>query len=263
MTVPAYLPYYVLIGSIGIIAAVLFGLNQALVRANWQISERRRAIRTTAAVLIGWFALAVVLASLGVYRGASDRLPTIPFGILLPILIGSLLIRRSPALSRLIDAVPQPWIVAVQLYRALGVMFLVLYASNRLPGLFAWPAGAGDVAVGLLAPMVALAFVRNPQRHSGTVLMWNVFGIADLIVAVGTGFLTSPSPFQLFAFDHPNELISAFPLVLVPTFLVPTFLVPLSVLLHFASLTKLGRAAAKPMTSLDCEPTTGERCRHA
>ena len=47
-----------------------------------------------------------------------------------------------------------------------------------------------------------------------------------------TGFLTSPSAFQLFAFDLPNELISQFPLVLIPVFLVP-----LSVLLHLASLT--------------------------
>jgi hypothetical protein len=38
----------------------------------------------------------------------------------------------------------------------------------------------------------------------------------------------------LFAFEAPNELIGAFPLVLVPVYLVP-----MSVLLHFASLRKL------------------------
>lgn len=264
MTVPTYLPYYVLIGSTGIIAAVLIGLNLALVRANWQESERRSAIRRTTAVLIGWFALAVVLASFGVYRGASDRLPTIPFGVLLPILIGSVLIWRSPAFSRLIEAVPQPWLIAVQLYRALGVIFLVLYSSDKLPGLFAWPAGAGDIAVGLLAPVVALAYARDPHAHSRTVSMWNLFGIGDLVVAVGTGFLTSPSPFQFFAFEHPNELISVFPLVLIPTFLVP-----LSVLLHLISLTKLGRATAEPKTAIECDSvspdalTTRQGPRHA
>jgi hypothetical protein len=102
--------------------------------------------------------------------------------------------------------------------------------------------------VGLLAPAVALAFAHDPRGHSRTVALWNMFGIADLIVAVGTGFLTSPSPFQMLALDRPNELISAFPLVLVPTFLVP-----LSVLLHLASLTKLGRDDAKIGTGLDCD----------
>jgi hypothetical protein len=59
-----------------------------------------------------------------------------------------------------------------------------------------------------------------------------------LVVAVTAGLLTSPSPLQLFAFDLPSELVSRFPLVLVPVFLVPV-----SVLLHLASLTKLRRNA--------------------
>ncbi|MBS0151374.1 MAG: hypothetical protein JSR31_10570 [Nitrospira sp.] len=50
------------------------------------------------------------------------------------------------------------------------------------------------------------------------------------------GFATSPSPVQLAALDHPNELITAFPLVLIPTYLVP-----ISVLLHLVSMAKLRR----------------------
>ena len=69
---------------------------------------------------------------------------------------------------------------------------------------------------------------------------WNLLGIADLIVAVATGFLTSPSRFQMFALGAPNELIAAFPLVMIPVFLVP-----LSILLHLASLEKLRRTEAK------------------
>jgi len=38
--------------------------------------------------------------------------------------------------------------VGVQVYRALGLIFLVLYAGGYLPGLFAWPAGVGDILVG-------------------------------------------------------------------------------------------------------------------
>lgn len=67
-------------------------------------------------------------------------------------------------------------------------------------------------------------------------MTWNAFGLLDLVVAVGTGFLTSPSPLQLLSLQSPNELISAFPLVMVPVFAVP-----LSVLLHVASLAKRAR----------------------
>ncbi len=239
MATPAYLSYYILGSGIGIVAAVIFGVDLALKRASWPEGERRRMVKATVVALVGWFGIAAVLAYFGAYEGAPGRLPTIQYGIVLPILIGGFLIWRSPAVSRLIDAVPQQWVVAVQLYRALGVIFLVLYASSKLPALFAWPAGGGDVTIGLLAPVVARAYSRDPQRHSRTVLLWNLFGISDLIVAVGTGFLTSPSPLQLFAFGHPNELISAYPLVMVPTFAVP-----LAILLHVTSMIKLAKAAA-------------------
>ena len=131
---------------------------------------------------------------------------------------------------------PQHWLIGVQLYRALGVIFLILYGTGKLPGAFAWPAGLGDTLVGILAPVVAVAYARAPHKNADLVSAWNLFGLADLVVAVTAGFLTSPSPFQLFAFDLPSELVSQFPLVLVPVFLVPV-----SVLLHLASLTKLRR----------------------
>jgi hypothetical protein len=136
--------------------------------------------------------------------------------------------------------VPRQWVIAVQVYRVEGVIFLILYASNLLPGMFAVPAGAGDVAVGLLALAIGIDISGRQQIRSRTVLLWNLFRIADLIVALATGFLTSPSTFQRFSFDHPNELISVFPLVLIPTFLVP-----LAIVLHIISLVQLGRATAQ------------------
>ena len=76
----------------------------------------------------------------------------------------------------MIAAVPQQWIVGVQLYRALGAIFLILYAAGKLPGLFAWPAGIGDIAIGFLAPVVGLAYARAPHKAAGVVAAWNVFG---------------------------------------------------------------------------------------
>jgi hypothetical protein len=46
-------------------------------------------------------------------------------------------------------------------------------------------------------------------------------------------------PFPLVAFDLPSELVTRFPLVLIPVFGVPV-----CILLHFASLMKLRRASA-------------------
>ena len=251
MNVPAYLPYYVLAGSVAMTAAILAGLRQALVRGNWPAPGRDRVTRVSTLALTGWLGAAIAFALLGVYRAASDRLPTIHYGILVPLLIGGVLFWRSTTVERLLDAVPQSWLVGVQTYRALGGIFLILYGTGKLPGLFAWPAGLGDVLVGVLAPVVAIAHARGPRENGDVVAAWNIFGLLDLLVAVTTGLLTSPSPLQRFAFDLPNELISAFPLVLVPTYLVPA-----SVLLHLTSLAKLHRIARQADAQRSKSPTS-------
>lgn len=245
MSIPTYLPSYVLASSALIIGALLLGLCRSLKQTTWSSQDKRRTLIAAAAVLIGWFALSATLGMLEVYEAFADRVPTIQYGILLPILLGGVVMARSSAVGRVLDAVPLQWLTGVQLYRALGGIFLVLYGAGQLPGLFAWPAGLGDVLVGVLAPVVAIAYARGPGENSDLVAAWNIFGLADLIVAVACGFATSPSPVQLAAFDHPNELITAFPLVLIPTYLVPV-----SILLHLVSLAKLRRMVRYPDVQL-------------
>jgi hypothetical protein len=238
MNAPNYVTYYMLGSSIGIIAIVLAGLRVAVARARWEDSQRIATLRTATALLVLWFGVALALSSAEVFRGATDRPPTIEFGIFVPIVIGLAWLWRSTTAMRLIDAIPQSWLVAIQFYRVLGVIFLLMNAQGRMPSLFALPAGSGDVAVGLLAPVVAIAYARGVAGREVLVRGWNLLGLADLTVAITTGFLTAPSPFQMFSLNAPNDLISAYPLVLVPVFGVP-----LAALLHVASLVKLSRDA--------------------
>jgi len=236
MTIPAYLPYFVFAGTAATLIAILYGLNRALVDAAWPASERTRAFRVSAVILLGWLALSIALAAMGAYHVDASAIPTIQYGIALPILIGILLIWRSETARRILDAVPQPWLVGVQLYRALGVIFLILYASGKLPAFFAWPAGIGDIAIGLLAPVVGLAYARAPSATVGLVRAWNVFGILDLVVALATGFMTAPSLIQPIQVEPNSDLMTVLPMVLIPVYLVP-----LSIVLHLASLAKVHR----------------------
>jgi len=235
-SVPGYLFPYILSGNLVVVATVLFGLYRALKRAGWPAEDRRQAFGSVKALLVSWFFAALLPSWFGFYGGKPSRIPTIQYGLLIPIIAGVALFWLWPALRRVIKAVPQEWMVGVQFYRTMGLIFLVLHAEGRAPGLFAWPAGVGDITVGLLAPLIGVAYARRWHHAAGLVRVWNLLGIADLIVAVTTGFLTSPSPVQMFAFDTPNQLIGIFPLVMIPVFLVP-----LSILLHLASLWKLRR----------------------
>jgi len=213
---------------------MLFGVYRALSRAGLPVRDRSRTFWSISALLVTWFFAALLLSWSGFYQGSPFRIPTIPVGLLIPIAAGVVLFWRWPLLRRIVEAVPQSWIVSVQAYRVEGLIFLTLYAGGWLPSAFAWPAGVGDVIVGLLAPVVGVAYLRGVRGSTGSLWAWNLLGIADLVVAVTTGFLTSPSPLQLLALDRPNELVTSFPLAMIPVFLVP-----LSVLLHLASWQKL------------------------
>ena len=240
MTAPAYLPVLVLGMSILMIAATLYGLNRALLRASWPDGHRLWVLRGAAALLIAWFAISLALALVGAFEGVPGRPPTIQYGFLVPVAIAALLLWRSDTVGRIIDAVPQQWLIGVQATRALGATFLVLYASGLMPGLFAFPAGLGDLAVAGLAPAVAYAAASDPHGSARRIAAWNLLGIADFIVAFAAGIATGNSPLQIAAFDNPNALIDIYPLVLIPVFLVPLWTI-----LHIVSLTKLRRAAAQ------------------
>ena len=116
--------------------------------------------------------------------------------------------------------------------------------QGRVPALWALPAGLGDVFVGVTAPWVARGLDRPGGRRRA--IAWTLFGMADLIVAVALGVMTNPGPTQVF-YPTPNaELLTQYPLALVPTFLVP-----LAFTLHVASLLQLtsGRWRAAERTN--------------
>src|SRR6478752_6631971 len=131
------------------------------------------------------------------------------------------------------------WLVAAQVYRVAGGIFLVLWADGRLPWQFALPAGIGDVATGSVAVVVAALLAQNAIGARRATYAWCLFGIADLVVAVTMGAMTSPGRAHLLAFEAPNLLVASYPLVMVPTFAVP-----LALMLHGLVLWRLRRGAA-------------------
>jgi hypothetical protein len=237
MAADVLVAYFALGGSFVIVPALLLGLRRALERADWPARERAETLRTASVILVAWFGVALVLSWMEFFRGAPGRIPAVELGIFIPFIVGRIALWRATRLTRIIDIVPQSWLVGVQVYRIVGLVFVVLWGFGKLPGSFALPAGLGDFLVGILAPVVAVLYARGVPRKASLVRTWNVLGILDLVVAVTTGFLTSPSPIQMLALETPNVLISAFPLVMIPVFAVPV-----SILLHLASLTKLQRA---------------------
>jgi len=135
-----------------------------------------------------------------------------------------------------LDAMPASWLVGLQVYRILGGIFLVGWARGAIPGIFALPAGIGDVTTGLLALPVAYLLASRNRDGVRPAIAWNIFGLLDFAIAVGIGLATAPGPLQVIVPSIPNTGVGLYPTVLIPAFAVPS-----SILLHVLSLRQLRR----------------------
>ena len=185
-----------------------------------------------------WFAVAWSAAIHGAFRTGTS-LPLLPVAIWLPLIIGVPLLLLSKRIGEVLDAMPATWLVALQLYRVFGCWALVAGLRGVLTGLLGWPAGIGDLLTGLFALPVAIAVVTGTAQGRRAAIMWNMFGLADFVVAITMGAITSPGPFQLIVPDVPSiGATGAYPDVLTPAFVVPC-----GALLHALSLRQLYRRA--------------------
>jgi hypothetical protein len=192
--------------------------------------------RVVAGVVVGWAALVFLLGARGAFAAHADRFdPWVVLGIVVPVLLGVLLFSTVPSLRRLAGTLPTPWLIGLQIYRVVGFTFVVAAWQGRIPFEFALPAGLGDFAIGVLAPLVALSLARGRRGSHALAVAWNLAGIADLVVAVTLGVLTSPTTIQVLALGHANAEVTRFPFVLIPAFAVPA-----SLLLHVLTLWRLG-----------------------
>ena len=119
-------------------------------------------------------------------------------------------------------------LVAIHVWRVVGVVFLWGVSQGILPPAFGIPAGVGDILIGVTAiPFVY--FLRKGFSWSKYALtVWSVLGIADLVNAVSLGLITS-SEFGI-------STMATFPWILVPAVGVPLVL-----MLHGTTLYRLRR----------------------
>jgi hypothetical protein len=186
-------------------------------------ARQSRWIIGSAVVAAAW------LVGVSLLAGGNDVLPPrIPVALGATLLAGYLLL-LSPTFRRIIAAVPQHWLIGIQVFRILGAVWLVRYFAGGLPGLFALPAGIGDVTTGLLAAFVAYAWYSGKPYARTAAIAWNIFGMADLVNAAVLGTLTNGGAGGIL-----------FPLVLIPAYGVPR-----SLLIHSYSLMGLLRKTSQ------------------
>jgi hypothetical protein len=224
--------------SMFFLGVVIVALTTAVVVAIFLVLWRARKFArqswiavAAAVVLAAWAVVAATLARRGFFQPPDLYSPP-PVGIALGLacaVFGVCLLLSSSLRGLLTN---QRHLILLNLWRLVGVVFLVLMANGQMPALWALPAGIGDVIIGVAAPWIA-RHVDTPKGKRRAIV-FTLFGMADLVVAVGLGVMTSPGPAHVFRTTPTSEFATQFPLALVPTFLVP-----LAFTLHVVSLWQL------------------------
>ena len=238
---PSYLWAITIAGIIAIPATTCVVLYGGAVRAG--LGRTRAALLAGgAAVVLGtWFSASTVIAGHGWYHERLGHgvpwMPVAAVGFFTTLLV----LRRIPVVARALAA---PGMVnrleLPHMFRVVeGTAFLATMALGHLPALFALPAGLGDVATGIAAPLVAHRLAQGGAHRAA--VRFNAFGMTDLVVALTLGALTG---FQLINLTPSGASISELPLALIPSAAVPLLFA-----LHITSLSALSALVRAPRTS--------------
>jgi hypothetical protein len=246
--IPLPITGVVLLTDLIIAVLIVVGSIRAARRAGLSSSVQKRVRTAAAGVMVVWLLLAFAVAQVKL-----PPLHPLVLGMIGgPIVVGYSLLLVSPTWRQIVGAVPQTWLVGGQVYRTIGAVFLLLWGLGELPAFFAIPAGVGDIITGVGALLVAGLIVKEARGWQAATVGWNIFGVLDLVIAVGAGstLLAGPLSF-MFAAETSTEIITQFPLGMIPMFLVP-----ISIVLHLYSLTNLYTEPSVARTSPDTSSRT-------
>lgn len=191
------------------------------------------------AALAVWLGVVLILGAAGVYIGAPGQPPLPVFAsAVVPMIAFTVALRASPAFREFLLALDLRLVVAIQAWRFAGFGFVALYANHVLPGLFAWPAGLGDMAIGLVAPWWVVALSTKPDAAaSSSFRVWNALGLLDFVIAFTTATICA----MTIGADAPPTIA---PMGQLPLVLIPAFMVPLFAMLHVVALMQAKRVRA-------------------
>jgi hypothetical protein len=186
-------------------------------------------------VVIAWAALSLILNVLGVFATQPGQPPiALLISVISPPILFVIAYYFSAKVRTLSLSLDLRLLTAMQAWRVIGAMFLVLMSFGLLPATFAWPAGIGDLIVAGYAPFVVLAISRRRPGWPKHVVLLNVLGLLDFVGAIGGGVLSGSSPIGILRGAATTDIMQELPLSMIPTFAVPFWIV-----LHIIALIKL------------------------
>lgn len=199
---------------------------------------------TLAGLLLLQFAVAYFIgAGHWLTNDAGSAFPPIAVTVALPVIAFFAAYALSTRFRTFVLAQDIKAMTRLQYWRVIGFVFLPLYAFGVLPGLFAWPAGLGDVAVGLFAAVIVARIERDPDYVTSAGFMrFHLLGLLDFVVAITTSALAGGVFPQLISNGLTSGALDVWPLNIFPSFIVPGFIIlQVSTLLKVREIRRVAR----------------------
>jgi hypothetical protein len=211
-------------------------LMMLVVNALTTFMDVSRAAKITLAAVIGvWIGLAAAAAE-AEWLTISRPVPVVGLFVGVP-LIAAALATGWPTAREAMLSIPMRVMVSLNIVRVFAVLFLLLAAEGRLSGPFPYSAAWGDIITGIAAVPVLWLLKDRMARYTIAIAAWNLFGAADLMLAIAFGVTSAEgSPLQFFPGPGSEAMQQA------PWSFVPTVLVPIWLILHGIMAVQLRRA---------------------
>lgn len=182
-------------------------------------------------LLILWLTLQGIIARTGFYTSI-DTNPQ-RFALLIgPPLAMILGLFVTPQGRRFLNRLDSGMLTLLHVVRVpVEVVLYWLFLYKAVPELMTFEGRNFDILSGITAPIIFyFGFIRKGLNRK-VMILWNLICLGLLFNIVINAVLSTPLPFQRFAFDQPNRAVLYFPFNWLPACVVPLVL-----LSHLASI---------------------------
>ena len=137
--------------------------------------------------------------------------------------------------KKLLRSITLESLIAIHIFRVVGIFFIILYCYHLLPPNFAFSADLGDLITALLALPVAWMVSKRKPMWKPIVYAWNIFGMLDIVNVLVLSVVIAKSGMAAGSNESLREM-TVFPFVWFPAFAPGTIL-----FLHVAVFRKMAQ----------------------
>jgi hypothetical protein len=207
--------------------------KQAALNAGMTLGKSKTIQNGIIVFYLLWLTYASILALKGTLYQNTLPPRAIMFLTLPLLLILFVIVANTPLFKKLLRSANLESLIALHVFRVLGVFFLLLYFYKLLEAPFAFSAALGDIITAIFAIPVARTVTQKKPWSRKAVIAWNIFGILDIVSLLTIALFGA---IKAAATGQSGGEMTIFPFVWFPAFAPATIL-----FLHYAVFKKLSQ----------------------